>query len=119
MRLRSLPESHWKEWNLRVSASPRAARGAHLFAGVFAGFEGFERTTENRGVPGSSPGLAIRFDPSLRALQLDPALRFHTRPQALRVRIAPQHPGASSATMPGSPWDVIRAVARIATHGSS
>jgi diacylglycerol kinase family enzyme len=54
------------------------------------------------------------------ALQLDPPLRFHTRPQALRVRIAPQHPGASpSATMPGSPWDVIRAVARIATHGSS
>ncbi len=54
------------------------------------------------------------------ALQLDPPLRFHTRPQALRVRIAPHHPGASpSATMPGSPWDVIRAVARIARHGSS
>ncbi len=54
------------------------------------------------------------------ALKLDPPLRFATRPQALRVRIAPQHPGASpSANMPESPWDAIRAVARIATHGSS
>ena len=45
---------------------------------------------------------------------------FATRPQALRVRIAPQHPGASpSATMPESPWDAIRAVARVAAHGSS
>ncbi|MGB0098457.1 MAG: diacylglycerol kinase, partial [Solirubrobacteraceae bacterium] len=54
------------------------------------------------------------------ALKLDPPLRFRTRPQALRVRIAPQHPGASpSATMPESPWDAIRAVTHIATHGSS
>jgi hypothetical protein len=54
------------------------------------------------------------------ALKLDPPLRFRTRPQALRVLIAPQHPGASpSATMPESPWDAIRAVAHIATHGSS
>ena len=54
------------------------------------------------------------------ALKLDPPLRFRTRPQALRVRIAPQHPGASpSATMPESPWDAIRAVAHVATHGSS
>jgi hypothetical protein len=54
------------------------------------------------------------------ALKLNPPLRFRTRPQALRVRIAPQHPGASpSATMPESPWGAIRAVAHIATHGSS
>jgi diacylglycerol kinase family enzyme len=54
------------------------------------------------------------------ALKLDPPLRFATRPQALRVRIAPQHPGASpSADMPESPWDAIRAVTHIATHGSS
>ena len=54
------------------------------------------------------------------ALKLDPPLRFRTRPQALRVRIAPQHPGASpSATIPANPWDAIRAVAHIATHGSS
>ena len=54
------------------------------------------------------------------ALKLDPPLRFRTRPQALRVRIAPQHPGASpSATMPESPWSAIRAIAHIATHGSS
>ncbi len=54
------------------------------------------------------------------ALKLDPPLRFRIRPQALRVRIAPQHPGASpSATLPESPWDAIRAVSHIATHGSS
>ena len=54
------------------------------------------------------------------ALKLDPPLVFCTRPQALHVRIAPQHPGASpSATMPEGPWDAIRAIARIATHGSS
>jgi diacylglycerol kinase family enzyme len=54
------------------------------------------------------------------ALKLDPPLRFRTKPQALRVLIAPQHPGASpSANLPESPWDAIRAVAHIATHGSS
>ena len=54
------------------------------------------------------------------ALTLEPPLRFRTRPQALRVRIAPQHPGASpSANMPGTPWEAIRAVASIATHGPS
>ena len=53
------------------------------------------------------------------ALRLDPPLRFRSKPQALRVLIAPQHPGASpSATMPESPWDAIRALARVATHGS-
>jgi hypothetical protein len=30
-----------------------------LFTGIFARFERFERLSENRGVPGSSPGLAI------------------------------------------------------------
>jgi hypothetical protein len=34
-----------------------------LFSAVVAGFEGFERTSENRGVPGSSPGLAIAKRP--------------------------------------------------------
>jgi diacylglycerol kinase family enzyme len=54
------------------------------------------------------------------ALKLDPPLQFRSRPQALRVRIAPQHPGASpSATMPRGPVDAVRAVARIAIHGSS
>jgi diacylglycerol kinase family enzyme len=53
------------------------------------------------------------------ALKLAPPLRFRMRPQALHVLIAPQHPGASpSATIPPSPWDAIRAVAHIATHGS-
>ena len=40
-----------------------AAAGPRVFAGFLAGLEGFERTTENRGVPGSSPGLAIRQSP--------------------------------------------------------
>ena len=54
------------------------------------------------------------------AIKLDPPLRFQTRPKALRVLIAPQHPGASpSASVPESPWDAIRAVAHIATHGPS
>jgi diacylglycerol kinase family enzyme len=53
------------------------------------------------------------------ALKLDPPLRFRTKPQALRVRIAPQHPGASpSANLPEDPWDAIRALARVAAHGS-
>jgi diacylglycerol kinase family enzyme len=53
------------------------------------------------------------------ALKLDPPLRFRTKPQALRVRIAPQHPGVSpSANLPENPWDAIRALARVATHGS-
>lgn len=53
------------------------------------------------------------------AARLDPPLRFCSRPKALRVRIAPQHPGASpSATMPASPWDAIRDVARVAIRGS-
>src|SRR5215218_3651372 len=30
------------------------------FAGISRSFESLHRTTENRGVPGSSPGLAIR-----------------------------------------------------------
>ncbi len=54
------------------------------------------------------------------AAKLTPPLRFRSRPQALRVLIAPQHPGASpSATIPAGRWDVVRAVARIAIHGTS
>jgi hypothetical protein len=37
--------------------------GPRLFAGFLAELEGFERTSENRGVPGSSPGLAIQASP--------------------------------------------------------
>jgi diacylglycerol kinase family enzyme len=74
----------------------------------------------------SAPSFEVRSDGPVaagidgEALRLDPPLRFRTRPQALRVLIAPQHPGASpSADMPESPWDAIRAITRIATHGSS
>ena len=87
---------------------------------------GAARDGEKRVQQWSAPSFEVRSDGPVaagidgEALKLDPPLRFRTRPQALRVRIAPQHPGASpSATMPESPWDAIRAVARIATHGSS
>ena len=54
------------------------------------------------------------------AAKLDPPLRFRSRPQALRVLIAPQHPGASpSASIPEGRWDAVRAVARVAIHGTS
>jgi diacylglycerol kinase family enzyme len=73
----------------------------------------------------SAPSFEVSSDAPVaagidgEALKLDPPLRFRTKPQALRVRIAPQHPGASpSADLPESPWDAIRALARIATHGS-
>jgi diacylglycerol kinase family enzyme len=73
----------------------------------------------------SAPSFEVRSDGPVaagidgEAAKLDPPLRFRTRPQALRVRIAPQHPGASpSAAMPEGPWDAVRAVFRIAIHGS-
>jgi diacylglycerol kinase family enzyme len=67
---------------------------------------------------GSDGPIAAGIDGE--ALKLDSPLRFQTRPQALRVWIAPQHPGASpSANMPETPWDAIRVLAQIATHGSS
>ena len=89
--------------------------------GAAAGTDGAKRVEQ-----WSAPSFEVRSDGPVaagvdgEALKLDPPLRFRTRAQALRVRIAPQHPGASpSATMPESPWDAIRAVAHIATHGSS
>jgi hypothetical protein len=38
---------------------PRMPSQVRIFTGVSASFERRDRTTENRGVPGSSPGLAI------------------------------------------------------------
>jgi diacylglycerol kinase family enzyme len=74
----------------------------------------------------SAPSFEVQSDGPVaagidgEALKLDPPLRFRTHPQALHVLIAPQHPGASpSATIPQGPWDAIRAVAHIATQGSS
>ena len=73
----------------------------------------------------SAPSFEVRSDGPVaagidgEAAKLDPPLRFRSRPQTLRVRIAPQHPGASpSAAMPEGPSDAIRAVLRIAIHGS-
>jgi diacylglycerol kinase family enzyme len=49
------------------------------------------------------------------AVSLEPPLHFRSHPAALRVRIAPRHPGASpSAQMPGGPFEVVRALTRIA-----
>lgn len=49
------------------------------------------------------------------AVVLDAPLRFASRPRALAVRIAPHHPGASpSAGLPTSPWNALRALARLA-----
>jgi diacylglycerol kinase family enzyme len=87
---------------------------------------GTDRNGEKRVQQWSARSFEVRSDGPVaagidgEALKLDPPLRFRSRPHALRVRIAPQHPGASpSATMPESPWDAIRAVTHIATHGSS
>jgi diacylglycerol kinase family enzyme len=73
----------------------------------------------------TAPSFEVRSDAPVaagidgEAAKLDPPLRFRTRPRALRVRIATQHPGASpSAAMPDGFWDAIRAVLRIAIHGS-
>jgi diacylglycerol kinase family enzyme len=73
----------------------------------------------------SAPSFEVRSNGPVaagidgEAAKLDSPLRFRTRPQALRVRIAPQHPGASpSAAMPEGPWDAVRAVFRVAIHGS-
>jgi hypothetical protein len=74
----------------------------------------------------STPSFEVRSDGPVaagidgEAVKLEPPVRFRTRPRALRVRIAPQHPGASpSAAIPADPQGAIRALARIAIHGSS
>ena len=74
----------------------------------------------------STPSFEVRSDGPVaagidgEAVKLEPPVRFRSRPGALRVRIAPQHPGASpSADIPADPQDAIRALARIAIHGSS
>jgi diacylglycerol kinase family enzyme len=106
---------------LASGTRPRLDRGVLGITVLGAGAGDAKRVQE-----WSAPSFEVRSDGPVaagidgEALKLDPPLRFRTRPAALRVRIAPQHPGASpSATMPESPWDAIRAVARIATHGSS
>jgi diacylglycerol kinase family enzyme len=69
----------------------------------------------------STPSFEVASDRQIpagidgEAAMLDPPLRFETRPGVLRVRIARQHPGASpSAMVPAKPWDVMRALARLA-----
>jgi len=87
---------------------------------------GANRNGDKRVQQWSAPSFEVSSDGPVaagidgEALKLEPPLRFRTRPGALRVRIASQHPGASpSANMPESPWGAIRAIAHIATHGSS
>jgi hypothetical protein len=54
------PESTRKDRNLRTSHRSSASLKCRDFARISSLFESWHRTTENRGVPGSSPGLAIR-----------------------------------------------------------
>ena len=59
MKRVSSPESAGKDRDLRTSRPSSASLGFWVFTGISASFESRDRTTENRGVPGSSPGLAI------------------------------------------------------------
>jgi diacylglycerol kinase family enzyme len=102
---------------------PRLDRGVLGIAVLGAGAA---RNGEKRVQQWSASSFEVSSDEPVaagvdgEALKPDPPLRFRTKPQALRVRIAPQHPGASpSANLPESPWDAIRAVTHIATHGTS
>jgi hypothetical protein len=56
----SVPKSATNERNLRIPGRSGSAARTRPIAGISPQFEGFRSTTENRGVPGSSPGLAIR-----------------------------------------------------------
>lgn len=55
-------------------ASRRATVETRLFAARSDEFEAKDRTTENRGVGGSSPGLAIRGPPAIRRFSCRPAV---------------------------------------------
>jgi hypothetical protein len=52
----------------KVTASPRGLTARILYLQVFSGEYPVSRLPENRGVPGSSPGLAIREKPANAAL---------------------------------------------------
>ena len=58
-RRTSSPKRPRKDRKLRNSARCAHARRTRCFPGISASFESCNRTSENRGVPGSSPGLAI------------------------------------------------------------
>jgi hypothetical protein len=55
-----VPEAAGKVRNLRYFSPSRLATGTVGIAGLMAQLERFRPAPENRGVPGSSPGLAIR-----------------------------------------------------------
>jgi hypothetical protein len=57
-----LPKPRAKDRKLQTIAQRRRGRKPECFPGISRSFEAFARTTENRGVPGSSPGLAIARD---------------------------------------------------------
>jgi hypothetical protein len=114
--VRSSPEDPEKEWNLRVSAPGTPVAGPPV-AGVSAGFEGFERTSENRGVPGSSPGLAIDRSPMTKrftAIRLrqaaNPGTSFETK--------RPRKPLVVSCVSPRRPMGISRQSPACARHDS-
>jgi hypothetical protein len=61
-----VPECARKEWKLRTSPRHQLTPRTRGIAGLSTGLEGFRSATENRGVPGSSPGLAIAESRMLR-----------------------------------------------------
>ena len=72
----SVPKSVRKDRNLRRSALRHRPALNSLFPGIPGRLEGFCSTTENRGVPGSSPGLATREPPAIgRFSRLGSAIR--------------------------------------------
>lgn len=60
MRRPSSPESAAREWSLRMFARAGLEQRPAYFAGDSRPFESLDRTPEDRGVPGSRPGLATR-----------------------------------------------------------
>src|SRR5712692_4640306 len=86
-----------------IRAREAAAR-PRLFTAFSAGFEGLERTSENRGVPGSSPGLAMRRSPAcMRCVVVPGAVGWRVARRLKRRR---------------SPFRTVRAVAMAGENAS-
>jgi hypothetical protein len=87
LETRQLPSPQWRPnaRNLRRSDGRSAQGRTTRSAGLSPWFEGRGRTTENRGVPGSSPGLAINKSPA------------NCRPSTDSPSAAGQREGRSSA----------------------
>jgi len=101
---------------------PRLDRGV---LGISAAVPGDNKSSRPQVHQWSARSFKIEGDGAIavaidgEAARLDPPLRFSSRPSALRVRIARSHRGASpSASLPESPWAVIRSLAAVAAGRS-